>query len=303
MRAVDQVSLPRLQYFAAVAREGSLVRAARVLGTTHSNLSMQMKTLEEELRGDLFERRGRRLVLTALGNEIAWYAEEMMRLARDASEVARGLERPRRVPLRVGVVGAIPKALAYRLLEPALSVVGFGPLIARQDSFTRLLEELAVGRLHLVLADVPPTQGGSLRLFGHLLGESEILLYGTKALAAKYAGKLPLSLADAPLLLPMRGTALRSDIERWLGGHGVTVRVEGEFDDVSLMRVFGLRGRGIFPVRGAMAAEVEDMGAVVRLGAVPNSVERYYAISVERRVRHPAVNALIEGVRAKLGPG
>lgn len=297
---MEQASLPRLQYFAVVAREGSLVRAARELGTTHSNLSMQMRALEDELGGDLFERRGRRLVPTALGNEIAWYAEEVIRLARDASEVARGHERPRRTPLRVGIVGAIPKTLAFRLLEPALSIVGFGPVVARQDSFERLLEELAVGRLHLVLADVPPGRGGALRLFGHLLGESEILLYATEELAAQYAGKLPASLADAPMLLPMRGTTLRRAIERWLSDHGVTARVEGEFDDVSLMRVFGLRGRGIFPVRGAMAAEVEDMGAVVRIGAVPDVTERYYAISVERRVRHPAVNALIEGARAKL---
>lgn len=182
---MEQASLPRLQYFAAVAREGSLVRAARELGTTHSNLSMQMRALEEELGGDLFERRGRRLVLTALGNEIAWYAEEISRLARDASEVARGHERPRRTPLRVGIVGAIPKALAFRLLEPALATAGFGPVVSRQDNHERLLEELATGRLHLVLADVPPQQGGTLRLFGHLLGASEILLYATPELAEK----------------------------------------------------------------------------------------------------------------------
>lgn len=297
---MDQPSLPRLHYFGVVAREGSLVRAARELGTTHSNLSMQMRTLEQELGGDLFERRGRRLVLTALGNEIAWYAEEISRLARDAAEVARGRGRLRRTSLRVGIVGAIPKALAFRLLEPALSIAGFGPLVARQDTYERLLEELALGRLHLVLADVPPPQGGTLRLFGHLLGASDVLLYATEGLAARYGRSLPASLTDAPMLLPMRGTALRRGIERWLGDQGVAVRVEGEFDDVSLMRVFGLRGRGIFPVRGAMAAEVEDMGAVVRIGAVPDLRERYYAISVERRVRHPAVSVLIERARANL---
>lgn len=301
MVPMEQASLPRLHYFAVVAREGSLVRAARELGTTHSNLSMQMRALEEELGGDLFERRGRRLVLTALGNEIAWYAEEVSRLARDASEVARGHERPRRTPLRVGVVGSIPKALAFRLLEPAFTVSGYGPVVARQDTQDRLLEELAVGRLHLVLADAAPQQGGTLRLFGHPLGSSELSLYGTPELAEKYQGDLPGALSGAPLLLPMRGTSLRRSIERWLGEHSVRVRVEGEFDDVGLMRVFGLRGRGLFPVRAAMAAEIEDIGGLVSLGPIPGVTERYFAISVERRVRHPAVNALIESARAKLG--
>jgi LysR family transcriptional activator of nhaA len=262
---------------------------------------MQMRALEEELGGDLFERRGRRLILTALGNEIAWYAEEVTRLARDASEVARGHERPRRTPLRVGVVGSIPKALAFRLLEPALTVEGYGPIAARQDTQERLLEELAVGRLHLVLADTAPPQGGALRLFDHALGSSELSLYGTPDLAEKYRGDLPRALSGAPMLLPMRGTALRRSIERWLGEHGVRVRVEGEFDDVGLMRVFGLRGRGVFPVRAAMAAEIEDIGGVVCLGPIPGALERYFAISVERRVRHPAVNALIESARGKLG--
>lgn len=137
MVPMEQASLPRLQYFAVVAREGSLVRAARELGTTHSNLSMHMRALEEELGGDLFERRGRRLVLTALGNEIAWYADEVSRLVRDASEVARSHERPRRTPLRVGVVGSIRKALAFRLLEPAFTVAGYGPVVARQDTQDR----------------------------------------------------------------------------------------------------------------------------------------------------------------------
>lgn len=298
---MDNLSLRQLQLFAIIAREGSLVKAAKVLGVTHSNLSMQMKSLEESLGADVFERRGRQLVLTPLGTELTWYADELLRLGRDVQEVAKGHSRPRHAPLRVGVVGSIPKLLAYRLLEPALSVDGFGPVAARQDTYEQLLEELAVGRLHLVVADIPPYQGGTMRLFGHLLGQSGIMLYGTRNLAKRYGKELPESLQDAPLLMPSRGTSLRRSLERWLTEQKVSVRVEGEFDDSGLMRIFGLQGRGIFPVRAALQAELEDIHDVVCLGELPIQ-EQYFAISIERRVRHPAVNALIESARQKLTP-
>lgn len=303
MWTMQRASLPRLSYFAAVAREGSLSKAARVLGTTHSNLSMQMRALEEELGGALLERQGRGLVLTALGHEVRWYADEFTRLSLEVDEIGKAHTRARRTPLRVGVVAAIPKALVYRLLEPALSTVGFGPLIATQDTTPRLVEQLALGHLHLVLADVPPPQGATFRLFGHALGASRVSLYATRSLAAGYRGPLPQALEGAPLLLPARGTTLRTLIERWLGASGTRVVVEGEFADAGLMRAFGMNGRGIFPVRAALQAEVEDMADVVSLGEIPDLSERYYAISVERRVRHPAVSALIEAARRGLATG
>jgi LysR family transcriptional regulator, transcriptional activator of nhaA len=307
MPNMQRASLPRLQYFAVVAREGSLSRAARVLGTTHSNLSMQMRALEEELGGSLLERQGRGLVLTAFGHEVRWYADEVSRLCLELAESRPQREHTRRTPLRVGVVAAIPKALVYRLLEPALALstpaLGFGPLIATQDTTERLVEQLALGHLHLVLADVPPPQGTTFRLFGHALGASKVSLYATRKLARAYRGSLPHSLEGAPLLLPARGTTLRTLIERWLAASGTRVVVEGEFADAGLLRAFGMNGHGIFPVRAALQAELADMHEVVSLGEIPDLSERYYAISVERRVRHPAVNALIESARRGLASG
>jgi LysR family transcriptional activator of nhaA len=295
-----RLNLNQLHHFAVIAREGSLVRAAGELGVTHSNLSLQMKALEKSLGASLLERRGRRLVLTPLGSEIAFYAEELRRLGTDVREAARGHERPHGAPLRVGIVGAIPKALAYRLLEPALSVEGFGAAVVRQDTSERLLQDLAVGRLQLVISDVPPEQGGTLRLFGHVLGRSAIQLYGATRLAKRHAGRFPNNLKDAPFLLPARGSPLRRSLERWLAEHDLDVSVRGEFDDSGLLRVFGLRGRGIFPVRAALEAETHDLTGVVCLGQPVGVEERYYAISTERRVRHPAVTALIASARDEL---
>ncbi len=297
---MQRISLPRLLYLAAIAREGSLVRAARALGTTHSNLSMQMHALEEELGGALFVRQGRSLVLSALGHEVVWYAEEIARLAEEVADVPTHHDGARRSPLRVGIVGTLPKALAFRLLEPALAVPGTGPLVARQDTDEKLHEELAAGRLHLVLSDSPPPQGGSLRLFAHVLGASAILLFGSRKLATQYGSALPGSLQDAPLLLPARGSGLRRGMDRWLTDQGLRVKVEGEFDDAGLLRLFGLRGRGLFPVRDALRAEAEDLGGVVCLGALAGLTETYFLISVERRVRHPAASVVIESARSRL---
>lgn len=298
-----RLNLNQLHYFAVIAREGSLVRAADALGVTHSNLSLQMKALEKSLGVELLERRGRRLALTPLGDEIAWYAEEVRRLGDDVREVARGQERARHRPLRVGIVGTIPKALAYRLLEPALVVEGFGAAVVRQDSYERLLEGLAIGRLELVISDAPPRQGGPLRLSGHLLGTSAIHLHATPRIARRYGDRFPKGLAGAPILLPARGSSLRRSLERWLAENGLDVIVRGEFDDSGLLRVFGLRGHGVFPVRAALDAEQEDLSGVARLGKAAGVEERYYAISIERRVRHPAVTALVESARAQLRTG
>jgi LysR family transcriptional regulator, transcriptional activator of nhaA len=299
---VTRLNLHQLQHFAVIAREGSLVRAAGALGVTHSNLSVQMKALEKSLGARLFERHGRRLVLTSLGTEVAFRADELVRLGHDVKEVARGHERSRAAPFRVGIVGSLPKALAFRLLEPALPADGSGAIVTRQDTYPRLLEELALGQLHLVIADVAPEQGGALRLFGHLLGRSPIRLYGAPKLGRRHARGFPGSLANAPMLLPSRGSSLRVAMDRWLEAQRLEVSIRGEFDDAGLLRIFGLRGRGIFPVRAALEAESEDLRGVVCLGEPAGLEERYYAISVERRVRHPAAAVLIDAARRRMQP-
>ncbi|RYE94639.1 MAG: LysR family transcriptional regulator, partial [Myxococcales bacterium] len=297
---MEWLNYHHLFYFWTIAREGSLTRAAARLHLTHSTLSTQVKALENFLHVELFERRGRGLVLTPAGTNVVAYADDIFRLGAEMVDVARGSAPTLRTPLRVGVVGAIPKTLAYRLLEPALAVEGFGPLVVRQESLERLLESLAAGRLHVVLSDAAPPEGGLVRVHGHALGSSGVLLYGTPALARTVRKGFPASLQDAPLLLPAAGTSLRRQVERWLTEHGLRVQVEGEFDDAGLMRTFGAQGRGLFLVREALRAEVEDSLGVEMVGRLEGLHEHYYGISVERRVRHPAVSALVEAARLRL---
>jgi LysR family transcriptional regulator, transcriptional activator of nhaA len=296
---MEWLNFHHLFYFWRIAREGGLSRAAEQLRLTHSTLSAQLRALEEFFGGPLFERRGRRLVLTPLGEEAASYADDIFRLGSELVDVARGRTKERKLALRVGIVSSMPKSVAYRLLRPGMMVPGYGSLVARQDHFDRLLEELASGRLHLVLSDSAPPESGSQRVFAHLLGQSSVLLYGTASLAKTYRPKFPASLAGAPMLLPTEQSSLRRLLDRWFVERELRVQITGEFDDAGLMRVAGAHGQGLLPVRAALRAEVEDAHAVELVGPFDALFERYYVVSLERRVRHPAVSALIE--QARLG--
>jgi LysR family transcriptional activator of nhaA len=297
---VEWLNYHHLNYFWRIAQEGSLSRAAKRLGVSHSTLSTQLRSLELFLGGELFERRGRRLVLTPLGEETRSYADEIFRLGAELVEVARGRSRQRRIALRVGVVGDLPKTVAYALLRPAMGLPTFGPATIKQGALQVLLDELAGGRLHFILSDVPPPTTSTQRVFAHLLGETGVLLYGTAQLARKYSTRFPASLQQAPLLLPAAPSSLRRQIDRWLVDRNIEPNLVAEFEDAGLMRAAGLYGEGLFPVRSALRAEVEVSDGVTFVGELGGVFERYYVVSTERRVRHVAVTAVIENGRREL---
>lgn len=299
---MEWLNYHHLYYFWRIAREGGLSRAAEQLNLTHSTLSAQLRSLEDFLGGPLFDRRGRSLLLTPLGEEVASYADDIFRLGSELVEVARGRSAERKLALRVGIVSSMPKTVAYRLLQPGMAAPGYGHIVARQDRFDRLLEELAAGRLHFILADSLPPETGAQRVYSHALGESAILLYGTAALAKRYRPAFPRSLNGAPLLVPTPQSSLRKQLDRWLAEKEISVEITGEFDDAGLMRVAGANGQGLLAVRSALRAEVEDGLSLELVGSFDGILEKYYVVSLERRVRHPAVNALIEQARVDLAP-
>jgi LysR family transcriptional activator of nhaA len=299
----EWLNFQHLMYFGVIAREGSLARAGKLLRLSHSTLSVQLRQLEEFLGAPLFERVGRGLLLTPFGAQVAEHANEAARLSTELIDVARGRRTTgsgRGPTLRVGVLASLPKTTAYRLIAPALAAEPALSVNVRQGDLETLLSELALQRLHVVLADRPPPQGLP-RLHAHELGETELVLFGSPRLAAHYRRGFPGSLTDAPFLLPGPGTGLRMAIERWLGERDLRVRVVAEIDDPGLLRAFGLGGAGLFPIRAALAAEVRDSRGAVRVGPLAGLLERYHAISLERRVRHPAVTAIVEGARSQLG--
>jgi LysR family transcriptional activator of nhaA len=296
---VEWFNYHHLLYFWLVAREGSLARASSQLRLAQSTVSGQIRAFEETLGEKLFVRSGRRLMLSEMGRVVFRYADAIFGLGRELQEVLKGRTPERSLVMQVGIADVLPKLVAHRLLEPALEIPGLR-LVCREDRPERLLAELAVHGLDVVLADsaVPPTV--RVKAFNHLLGECGVTFFGSKALADKYRRNFPGSLAEAPLLLPTENTTIRRSIDQWFATHSIRPRIMGEFEDSALLKVFGQAGMGLFPAPSVITKEVVRQFQVRALGVLDGVRERFYAITVERKIRHPGVVAISEEARHKL---
>ena len=296
--AMEWINYHHLFYFWLVAREGSLARASAELRLAQPTVSKQIHQFEEVLGHALFSKSGRRLVLTESGRVAFRYADEIFGLGREMLDTLRN--RPVGKPLRVtvGIADVVPKLLAERVLAPAFSLEQPVRLVCREDKPDRLLAELALHELDVILTDAPANPNVKVRAFSHLLGESEIGFFGSADLARGCRRGFPASLVGVPMLLPTENTVLRRSIDQWLDAHDVRPNIVGEFEDSALLKVFGLRGTGVFPAHMAVSKEVQEQYQVEVIGKVSNVRERLYAISVERRIKHPAVIAISEAAKA-----
>lgn len=289
-----------LQYFLQVAKSGSVNRAAEKLHLTPQTLSGQIKGFEERLGIELFQRSGRRLELTEPGKLALSYADEIFRIGAELEEALGKAPGSRMTPFRVGISDAVPKTISHRLLMPALGLSEPVKLICREDRLERLAAELAIHRLDIVLANKPMPSNVDVKGYSHPLGESGVAFFADKTLAKKLGPDFPANLDGMPLLLPGEDSALRVPLLRWLEKKGVNPRIAGEFDDSALMKSFGEAGLGVFPSPSVIEAEVVRHYHVDRIGQTDEIRERYFAITVERHVKHPAVLAMSETAHNRL---
>jgi LysR family transcriptional regulator, transcriptional activator of nhaA len=284
----------QLHYFWTVAKTGGVTRAAESLHLTPQTLSGQIALLEGTLGAKLFRRVGRRLELTDTGRLALSYAEDIFRTGGELEEVLRGSQTGRPMLFRVGIADVLPKSVAYRLLAPAMALPEAVRLVGKEDKLDRLLGELAMHRLDLVLADSPMPEQAEVKGYSHVLGECGVSFLASPTLAASLKGDFPACLEDAPLLIPGESTSMRGHLMRWLTEQDLHPRIVGEFDDSALMNAFGQGGSGIFPAPSLVADEIRAQYGVTLLGSTETVSERFYAISVARRVRHPAVLAILQ---------
>jgi LysR family transcriptional activator of nhaA len=263
-------------------------------------VSGQLKSLEDSLGEKLFERTGRRLVLTDVGRVVFRYADEIFTIGRELQDTLKGRPTGRPVRFTVGIADVVPKLVAYRLLLPALSLPEPVHVVCREDKPERLLAELGVHALDLVISDAPVGAEVKVKAYSHLLGETPVGFFGTEALAAPHRRAFPRSLDGAPVLLPVETSSLRRALDHWFDAEGVRPRVVGEVEDSALLKVLGQAGLGLFPAPLAIEAEVRAQYGVKLAGRVDAVKERFYALSVERRIKHPAVLAISEAARARL---
>ena len=289
-----------LQYFWTVARLGSITKAAEELMLAPPTIHAQIRTLESQLGVKLFERKGRGLVLTEIGQVVRKYADGIFALGREVIDAVR--HDPINQPLRlvVGVVEAVPKVLVRELLRPVLEMGHAVRLICREGSDDALLADLAGHRLDVVLVDRSPRVTGGIRVVSHLLGECGISFVASPEMALRLRGGFPGSLDGAPALLPSDHTAMRSTLDRWFESVGVRPHVVAEFDDTALIKVFGSDGLGFFPVHNIITEQICRRYGVQPIGRIDERSERFYAITTDRKLKHPAVRALAAAARSEI---
>lgn len=297
---MPQLNYRHLYYFWTVAREGSITRACKQLHVTQPAISTQLQKLEQQLGEPLFTKKGRGLALTDAGRVAFEYADEIFSLGQELSETLRGRPTGKPMRLSVGITDAFPKLLAYRILAPALRMDPPVHLVLQDDHPTRLFAELSIKEVDLVITDAPLPPTAPLRAYNHLLGECGVSFFGTRALADAHAADFPASLHGAPMLLPVEGTTLRRSLAHWFGTVGVEPRVVAEVGDSALLKTFGQAGMGLFAAPSAIEAEIRRQYGVVTVGRVEEMRERFYAISVERKLTHPAVVAITQMARESL---
>jgi LysR family transcriptional activator of nhaA len=289
-----------LLYFWTVAREGSIARACQQLHLSQPTISGQLRSLERSLDAKLFERVGRNLVLSETGRTVYRYAEEIFSLGRELQNTLEGRPAGRPMRLLVGVAETLPELVTYKLLEPALRLPETVQVICEPGKPEHLLTQLAAHALHVVLADAPASTTIKGPAFNHLLGECGVSIVGTTKLVAAYRANFPASLNRAPFLLPAANSVLRRSLQQWFESIDVRPFFRGEFADPALLKVFGENGAGLFAVRTAVEKETLKQYNVRLLGHVESIRERFYAISLERKLKHPAVVAITDSAREKL---
>ncbi len=301
---MEWLNYHHLLYFWVVAREGSIVRASQELHLAHPTISGQIHRLEEVLGTKLFARQGRHLVLTESGRVAFRYADEIFSLGREFVDTLKGRATGRPLRLVVGVADVLAPSLVRRFLQPAYRLGQEVQVICRADkSVEEFIAELALHRVDVVIADGPAGPGVAVRAFNHLLGECGTTFFADAKLAAATRRRFPHSLDGAPFLLPGAPSAVRRSLEQWFDARGLRPKVVAELDDSALAKDFGQEGIGVFAVPSVIEAEVRRQYRVRLVGRAPAVRHQFYAISVERKIKHPAVVAVCETARKDIFAG
>jgi LysR family transcriptional activator of nhaA len=295
---MEWLNYHHLLYFWTVARTGSVAAASEELRLAAPTISNQIRKLENSLGEKLFRRVGRGLVLTDRGRVAMRYADDIFALGREFADAMKGQPTGRPMRLSVGVSDAVPKLIAYKILEPAFRLLMPVRIICREDRPDHLLSDLALHEFDMVLSDAPASPAAKIRAFSHLLGECGVSFFASKAVQLEHR-RFPKSLDGARLLVPTDNSAFRRRLDEWFAAHSIHPDVVGEFQDFALLRAFAEEGFGMFAAPSILEAQLRAYG-FKRIGTIEEIRARFYAITVERKLQHPAVVAICEAAQNKL---
>lgn len=297
---MERLNYQHLFYFWNVAREGSITRACEKLHLAQPTISGQLAVFEQAIGKKLFHKSGRNLSLTDTGRVVYHYAEEIFALGRELNNTLKGQVTGAGLRLVVGVSDALPKLAIYRLIEPAFKIPETVQVFCYEDKAERLLAEMSQHSVDLVLSDAPLTPSSGVKASSHLLGESSISVFGTAQLASIYRPDFPRSLTGAPFLLPTSNIALRRSLEQWFDSQDINPSIRAEIEDSALIKTFGSGGTGVFVAPTYLEAEIKLQYSVEVIGRIDAVKERFYAITMRRKLKHPAVTAILDNARENL---
>ena len=294
---MEWLNYHHLFYFWKVVRSGSITAACKELRLAPPTVSAQLRSLEDQLGEKLLMRRGRTLVPTDIGQMVYGYAQQIFGLGQELMDAVKQRPTGRPIRLVVGVDDVLPKEIAQALIEPALGLKQPVRLLCREGSLEPLLAALAIHELDVVLSDTPVTPSVNIRAYNHPLGECGVLWMAAPALAKAHRRGFPKSLDGAPILLPTDDTAIRRDLDQWCDTQAIRPVMVAEFEDYGLLRAFGQEGTGVIAVPSVLEKAFRKQYGLERVGLAEGVVARFYAVSIERRIRHPAVAAICETAR------
>ncbi|MBF2053781.1 MAG: transcriptional activator NhaR [Candidatus Sericytochromatia bacterium] len=299
---MDWLNYHHLLYFWVVAKQGSIVKACKKLHLSQPTISNQLKTLEQAIGQDLFQRSGRQMILTEMGQMVFRYADDIFSIGQDLQQFLQGqTPASRRQRLTIGITDSLPKMVSYRILEPLLAMQDSVRFVCMEDdNLEGLLVRLSLYELDVVLADAPVSPGTKIKAYNHLLGECGVSFFVAPARASAYRKKFPQSLKDAPMLMPSDNTALRPELEEWLTTNSIKPHIVGEFDDTALLKVFGQMGHGVFALPSVIEDDIIQSLGVECIGRAENVRNRFYAISIQRKLGQPVITQLVEKARKGL---
>lgn len=297
MAAIPRLNYQHLLYFWSVVRAGSLTRACEELALSAPTVSSQLRTLEERLGEKLLLKSGRNLVPSDVGKMVYSYANEIFSLGQELLDALE--QRPSQRPLRllVGIDDVVPKEIAYRIVEPGIHLKQPVRVVCRESTLERLITDLAVHDIDVVLSDAPVTPTLNVRVYSHSLGSCKVYWMATPTLARTLRRGFPRSLDGAPALLPTDDTAIRRALDQWLDRQNVRPLMLGEFEDYAMLREFARAGHGFAPVPSVLEAQFRREHGFVRIGMARGVKAEFFAISAERKIRHPAVIAMTDSAR------
>ena len=300
MKDSSRMNFKHLRYFAEVAQRGSVTQAARALFVAPQTVSAQVQELEQSVGQPLFERAGRRLVLTAAGETALDYAKSIFAMGDELRNVLRGRLRPKNIVLRVGSTDSVPKLLTVTVLRPLIQQHRQElELVCREGPHAELLGRVAAGELDMVLTDTAVPAALSRSLQACCVAESGISFLALKTLTKRLARNFPASLGGAPFLVGAAPSSLLGQaIEGWFARQNVRPTVVGRIEDSALLKGLAQEGLGFVAVPTSIEIEVMRQFGLALIGRTLEVRQSTFLIRSRGRRPHPLVAELEELHRA-----